>query len=385
MKILQVTDTLSAKGGGPPMVITRLAAAQAALGHNVTLYCYQTPPGDAESPTDDRRAQGRLHQARLVRGGRLERVLPRGAMRDLSRVVSGYDVVHLHGVWYPICLAAARAAQAAGVPYVLAPHGMLDPWALSEKALKKKVFLALAYRAMVNRASLIHALSDYEAQSIGALGYRPPVATIPNGVFLDEIDPLPLPGAYFAAHPELRGEPFVVFLSRLHPVKGLDILVEAFAIVVRRVPGARLVVIGPDWGAEADLRARARTLGVADRVHLVGPAYGKEKFAAMVDAACFCLPSKHEAFSVAIVEALAAGCPVVISEQCHFPQVQSEGAGLCVVRTPEAVAEALTHLLAEPTARGMMGCAGRRLVEARYTWERVAELSIRHYEQVVRQ
>ncbi|MDX2132163.1 MAG: glycosyltransferase [Planctomycetota bacterium] len=379
MKILQLTSSLSAKAGGPPMVVTRLAAAQAGLGHQVTLCSYETAPGDAESPVDMARAGGNLTNARLPRGGRLERVLPRAGMGVLRSMLPSFDILHIHSLWEPICLGASMEARRAGVPYALAPHGMLDPWALSEKALKKKVFLALAYRRMVERAGMIHALSAYEATSIRALGVRAPIETIPNGVFLEEIDPLPAPGSFHAARPELRGEPYALFLSRLHPVKGLDILAEAFARVLQDCPDARLVVVGPDWGAKEPLEAQAKSLGIAERVHLTGPLYAKDKFAAMVDASCFVLPSKHEAFSVAIVEALASSCPPVISEQCHFQEVADEGAGFCVPREPEHVARAMVMLLRDRPLRASMGAAGRAMVESKYTWPRIAAQSVEAY------
>lgn len=379
MKILQLTSSLSAKSGGPPMVVTRLAAAQAGLGHEVTLCAYATAPGDAESPVDMERSGGRLTNVRMPRGGSLERVYPRAGMAFLRDMLPSFDVLHIHSLWEPICLGASMVARSLGVPYALAPHGMLDPWALSEKALKKKVFLALAYRRMVERAAMVHALSRYEAESIRGLGVRAPIETIPNGVFLEEIDPLPAKGTFFAARPELKGEPYALFLSRLHPVKGLDVLCDAFALVLRECPSARLVVVGPDWGAQGALEAQAKALGVADRVHLTGPLYGKDKFAAMVDASCFVLPSRHEAFSVAIVEALAAGCPPVISEQCHFAEVEGEGAGFCVAREAARVAEPMVHLLRDAGLRETMGRAGRAMVEARYTWPRIAAASVEAY------
>lgn len=380
MRILQLAVTLSAKAGGPPMVVTRLAAAQAGLGHRVTLCAYETPAGEAEAPVDIARARGNLENSRIPLPGMVERVYPRVAMAYLRELLRSADILHIHSIWNPICLGASMVAGRLGVPYALAPHGMLDPWALSVKPVKKRFFLSVAYNRLMRRAAVLHALSQYEADSLGELRYGVPIAVIPNGVFLEEIDPLPEPGSFHAAHPELQGEPYALFLGRLHAGKGLDVLVEAFAELPQR-RSSRLVIIGPDWGARAALEAQLDRLGVRDRVHLMGTVYGREKFAALTDAACFVLPSIHEAFSVAVVEALAARCPVVISEQCHFPEAARAGAGCCVKREPRAVGEAVGMLLADGPLRHRMGAAGRALVEERYTWPKIAGMAVDAYQQ----
>ncbi|MEO0483908.1 MAG: glycosyltransferase [Planctomycetota bacterium] len=386
MRICHVITDLDPASGGPPVVASRLAAAQAAAGHEVRLLCY-AKPGDQE------RIDAMLHgmpggDALIIEaqepGGRVERTLTRRANARLQALIEQLDVVHAHGVWDPILRASVMIARRAGVPGVVAPHGMLDEWALSEKPLKKKLALTLAYNAMLKAASMFHALSAYEQDCtrgfIRGLGAETPVEVIPNGVFLDEIDPLPEPGAFYAKHPELNGEPYVVFLSRLHPVKGLPILVEAFASAIRDSAPARLVIAGPDAGAQGDAEQAARDHGVADRVHFVGPQWGSDKYAALRDARCFALPSEHEGFSMAICEALACGLPVAISDTCFFPDVATEGAGFVTPREAPPLAEALKTLLTdEPKARAK-GEAGRRLVEQRYTWPKIAERAVGLYE-----
>jgi glycosyltransferase involved in cell wall biosynthesis len=142
-----------------------------------------------------------------------------------------------------------------------------------------------------------------------------------------------------------------------------------------------LVVAGPNDGARADFCQRIA--GLDDRAHLVGSLHGRDKWAALRDAALFCLPSRQEGFSVAILEALASRTPVVISEACHFPEVAEAGAGEIVPLSADSVAGAVARILADPSARGRMGDAGRTLVEKRFTWRRAAETSLCEYERIL--
>lgn len=385
MRILHVISSLDPVAGGPPMVVSRLAAAQAATGQDVHLVIYDTPPVNDQIDADLRKIPGgsRLTLHRVPEPSRVEWMFSTNARRVIEQVAPGMDVVEVHGIWDPILRAAARVAHRLGKPCVLAPHGMLDPWALSEKSLKKRIALAMGYRSMITHADLLHAHSAYEADSLREGGFNPNVEVVPNGIFLDEFMPLPEKGEYYKRHPELQGQPYVLFLARLHEVKGLDILADAFASILPDLPTTRLVVAGPDFGARAGLVEQVRRLGIADRVHLVGPQYGREKVMAYRDAAVFCLASKHESFGMSVAEAMICGTPVVISENCHFPDVGEVGSGRVVKRDAASIATGLREVLSSPALRERMGAAGQTLIQERYTWERVARRSVEVYEQVI--
>jgi glycosyltransferase involved in cell wall biosynthesis len=207
-----------------------------------------------------------------------------------------------------------------------------------------------------------------------------PTVVLPNGVFLEELAPLPAPGTFRATHPELGAAPFVLFLARLHSKKGLDVLADAFVELGRWRADVRLVVAGPDDGAQVGFLRQVKGAGIAPRVHVVGPLYGRDKLSALVDAACFCLPSRQEGFSVAITEALACGIPVVISEACHFPEVADAQAGIVVPLEPATIARALETILADPALGGRMGQAGAALVRSRYTWDAIAAACLKAYQ-----
>lgn len=381
LRILHVIGGIDPNLGGPATMLISLAAAQARAGHAVTILSYR------QGGNEERLAK----TAALVPGFdrvRVEFLPPMTAgeryfawhAKAWARKHAGmFDVVHTHGVWESVLTAAADAARAADVPYVVTPHGMLDHWALSRKAWKKRLGLRLGKGAFVRGAGAAHVLSIHERDCVVQGGFHARAEIIPNGVFLEQVDPLPAPGAFRATRPEIGSDPYVFFLARLHPEKGLDLLVEAFARLRGELPALRVVIAGPDFGAEAALRAQIARLGVQDRVHLIGPLWDRSKFAALVDAACFCLPSAHEGFSMSIAEALACGTPVVITDLCHFPEVREVGAGEVVERTVEALTEGLRRVLTHPEARAAYGQAGRGLIEQRFTWPRIAERTVALY------
>lgn len=381
MKIYHVVSSIDPAQGGPQAGCLRLAAAQAALGHEVEIISYGGSDirQRALSAAHDVPHLAKVRWHLLADPDRIERVLGLSAARVLRNVLKDASFVHIHGVWEPILKHAARIARSLKVPYCVQPHGMLDVWSMRQKRLKKRVALLLGYRKMLNGAKFIHALNTDEANLLDPLGLTPPRLVIPNGIFLEEFADLPGKGYFAERFPQLQGKRVVLFLSRLHTKKGLDILAAAFSMLAKSHPDVDLAVAGPDGGAKDGFVSLVKDLGITDRVHLTGPIYGAEKLRALMDAACFCLPSRQEGFSVAITEALACGLPVVISEPCHFPEVRTAHAGAVVALEPANVAAAIGDILDNPDMAAIMGENGKRLVHENYTWPRVAELTLQGY------
>lgn len=387
MNVCHVVPSLDPSHGGPPVVASRLAAAQTALGHAVSIVSYDTP-GERVAIERSMRDIPGADRLRLIPlpppQGRLASVFtPTHLVREIEDAIGSAAIVHLHGVWESIIRLAAKSARQLNIPYVVAPHGMLDPWSLSQKALKKKIALAMGYRTLLNHAAFLHVLNADERTLLAPLGLRPRQEVIPNGIFLDEIDGTPLtsstPSTDLNAS-AASANPSVLFLSRLHYKKGLDYLADAFARLHAQQPDWRLVVAGPDGGERTAFEQRIGSLNLNGSVRVVGPVYGGDKFALLRSAALFCLPSRQEGFSVAILEAMACRLPVVVSENCHFPEITAAGAGRVVPLQTDAIAAALIDVAtASPEQRRQMGEAGRRLVEQRFTWEKVAARSIEAY------
>ena len=376
IRILHVIASLDPAKGGPQAVVENLSLAQASLGHRVAVASYAAG-SETTFIAPETLVGVDLHL--LPQGDAVERLTASRMAGALCRLVPKFDVLHLHGVWEPLLLRAAWVARQASKPYLVQPHGMLDPWSLSQGTRKKRLALLLAHRRLLNRAARIVTLNADEARLIRPLGLTAGTVTIANGVSLPTIDAQSVPGQFRAAHPELGGGPFIMFLGRLHHKKGLDVLAEAFRLLAARRPDLHLVAAGPEAGAGDVLRQAAHASGLGDRVHIVGGLFGARKFEALADAACFCLPSRQEGFSVAVLEALSCGLPVAISEECHFPEVELRGAGRVVSLDPSAFAGAIEDILRNPDAAAKMGTNGRRLVAERYTWSRIAVDTIRAY------
>ncbi len=383
MHILHVIGSLDPATGGPAAVALRLAAAQAELGHRVGIVSPAEPDAEARLAGATLRLPGRGRIRRIVAPGTAARspvaTLFRRAEWDAA--LAGADIVHLHGIWEPMLAAAAAASRRAKTPYVVQPHGMLDLWSLAQKPWKKRLALSLGVRRMILRAAFILALNDDEVRLMGVIGSRPapPRLVIPNGVFMEEIEPLPREGSFTGRHPRLTGRRYVLFLSRLHHKKGLDHLAQAFRRIAPLHPDVDLVVAGPDGGGRKPFEQAIAAAGLSRRVLLFDGLWAEDKIAALVDAACFCLPSRQEGFSMAITEAMACGTPVVISEACHFPEVAAEGAGEVLPLDPEAFADALDRILSSPVRAAAMGRAGRSLVRAAYTWPVIGRRTLQAY------
>ncbi len=365
------------------MVAAHTALAESLLGHEVSMLAHHSV-GERD------RAEGMIKNAPvkalvpvdlLPPPGRLDQILGRDTHHLLAQRIRASDMVVVHGLWTSTVRQAASIAWRSGVPYVILPHGMLDPWSLHHKGWKKRLALALAFRRILKRATVIQTTSVEEREGVQLLDLRVPVEVIPNGIFLEEVDPLPTKGTFYTVHPELEGRPFILFLGRLHHIKGLDFLVDAFQSLAREYPRLQLVLAGPDGGGRSSIEAQVQSLGLQERIRLVGPIYGRAKYAALMDAQCFCLPSRHENFGIVVAEAMATRTPVVISDQVQiWPEVKEAGAGLVVPLDAQALSKALAQVLGDDALRQRMGQAGRALVQERFAWPQIASQTIEAYQ-----
>lgn len=296
--------------------------------------------------------------------------------------VRAADGLHVHGIWEASTAEACKLARRLGKPYVLSAHGMLEPWALATKKLKKQVYAALIERANVAGAACLHALTKAEAEQYRAFGATCPVAVVPNAVAVPQTAD---PELFLKHFPDLRGKRLVLFLSRLHPKKGLDLLVTAWGRISETCPDAHLVLAGPDGeGMQAQLTEQAQQAGILHRITFTGMLAGEMKWSALAAAEAYVLPSYSEGLSMALLEAMGMGLPVIATNACNMPEITENGAGWEIQATAEAVTSALGDLLMSSHEENCTkGSNGARLIAARYSPEQVARQMAEVYEFVL--
>jgi glycosyltransferase involved in cell wall biosynthesis len=296
--------------------------------------------------------------------------VPRCLPGRVGEAVRRADVVHLISHWTLLNLLAGWYARRLGKPYVVCPSGALPRFGRSQA--KKRLYNALGGSRLVRQASGHVAITADERAHFRAYGVDPAAVTvIPNGI--DEADLRDQAGAAGFRHRlGLGPDPFVLFVGRLNAIKGPDLLLRAFCAVRDRLPGHHLVLAGPDEGMGEQLDRLAREHGGAGRVHFTGHLDGPSKAAAYHAADLLAVPSRQEAMSIVALEAGATGTPVLLTDRCGFAEVAGAGGGLVVPATVDGLARGLLDLLLHGTDLGAMGARLRRLVLARYTWDRAA-------------
>jgi len=368
IRILHVTSSLSRLGGGIPPVVWELARHQVRWGAQPQV----AGLFDRYTAEDAAGTQVPFYAAR-VRGPAAFGYSP-DLRRHLAASAADVDLVHSHGLWMYPGWEARRGARSRRVPFVVSPHGMLEPWAMHHWRLKKALAAWLFENENLRSARCIHALCEAEAQHVRLLGLTAPIAVIPNGIDLDAAAPTPGRDAIAERFPCLHGRRRALFLSRIHPKKGLPHLLAAWAELGKQADGWMLIIAGPDQGGHAAaMQTLAATLGIEQHVLFTGPLYGEAKREALAGADFFVLPSFSEGFSMAVLEAAASRLPVLLTRGCNFPELAAAGAGLEVNAAMEDIWGGLHQLIDIPDARRIeMGARARRLVETRFTWNTVA-------------
>jgi poly(glycerol-phosphate) alpha-glucosyltransferase len=280
------------------------------------------------------------------------------------------DILHVHGLWMYLSVVARRWHRSTSKPYVVSPHGMLDPWAMRNGFWKKRLAWHAYEDAHLSSAACIHALCEAERVAVRAAGLERPVIVLPNGIERFQ-RPADLP-AWRKKLPE--DAKVLMFLGRLTPKKGVAALIKAWSMVCDQQPAWHLALVGPDEGGYAGLLDGLASAGRRPpRIHLVGPAYGEERSRAYATATAFILPSVSEGQPLAALEALSQGIPALLTPQCNLPEVFEAGCGLEIGTSEEAIAAGVKSLFALPPDKlEAMGARGRDLVAERFNWATTA-------------
>lgn len=370
MRIVHIISNIDATVGGPVFALMGLAKAQLTGADAHVTIAPGLPPGVMPQTIEQLRSAG--VDVVPIRCGESPLGNQTATRQQLRPLIERSDVVHIFGLWEGIQHEAAALCREMHKPHIFEPCGMLDAWSLKRKWLKKKLYMLLRLRRDLNESTAIHVSTTWERDQTARLGLKPPLIVVPAGVELSEFAELPQKGNFRRRHPALEHKPLIVFLGRVFPGKGLEMLIPAMAKMKNQ--SAMLAVVGPDpVGYAARMQALISELRLEQRVLFTGMARGTERIEALVDADLFSLPSEHENFGVAVLEALAAGTPAIVSDQvglCH--DIASAQAGQAVPLNPDRLAESLDAWLADEPRRREAGARGRAMAFERFTWDHIA-------------
>lgn len=366
--------------GGPIRSVHGLCKGLASLGHDVHVFTTNVDgPNDLDVPLNEpvpidgvkvwyfpSRRLRRLHWAPLLG-------------EALEQQVSSFDLLHLHTIYLWPTTAAAHAARRRGIPYVLAPRGMLVSELINGKnRYVKKAWIACFERSNVRHSAMVHFTSTIEAEEARKLGITcRQSCIIPNGI--DPVERSTEDDTPPTAN--TPGRRFLLFIGRVNWEKGLDRLIAALP----RVRDCDLIVAGND---EEDYQRRletmARELGVHERITFVGTVEGPRKAELLGQAAALVLPSYSENFGNVVLEAMAAGCPAIVTPEVGAAEiVQRTGAGVVLEGRPEALAGGINKLLADPQALREMGARARSAIDGQFTWQAIARSTDRVYRRIL--
>ncbi len=347
----------------------------ASVGHTVSIYTSnQSGPSELNVPTDQPVFKDRVE----IRYFPIQHPRFWGfsipLARALHKVISEVDIVHIHSLYLFHDIVASHYCRKYSVPYLIRPHGTLDPFLYRRHRLRKSIVELFFENRNIRKASAIHFTTEQEEKLAKQYTFETPGIVVPNGLYLEEYEKLPKVGSFRSQYPETIGKSIILFFGRLNFKKGLNILVQAFSQVAKKRDDVNLILAGPDnEGYGKKIRSWLRSERVLDRATFTGMLTGEDKLSVLHDADVFVLPSYTENFGISVVEAMACGLPVIISDKVNiWREVAESGAGKVAPCDPDRFAEIILDLLDNPEMAKQMGRKGKALVKKRFQWSKIA-------------
>lgn len=370
MNVLMTVASINPEYGGPAKSVTELSNGLVSKNASVLLFTMGKVDNLIIDSEDEILYKLSLHHkgTSIISGFRSIRHIAQEMKRKLC---GGNDnIIHNHGIWLWVNHMASSVARNTGTPLVVSPRGMLEPWSMDYKKTKKNAAWRLYQKRDLDTANVLHATAVQEAENLRRLGFKQPIAVIPNGV--DQ----PLLKMDVKTRDTRRT---VLFLSRIHPKKGLINLVEAWSRV--RPKGWRVRIAGPDEnGHQKEVIERIKRTSTSDQFEFLGPVYNRNKWDLYAKADLFVLPSYSENFGIVVAEALAAGVPVITTKATPWEDLIKNDCGWWVEVGVEPLADALKSAITlADNKRKEMGLRGRELIQRSYSWSKIATSMLEVY------
>ncbi len=383
LRICQVIASINEHTGGPAFAVTSLAELLAEQGICSYLFTldYQHCGQQVTAPSV------KVHSYHANRITRYIRGLHPLASRSLWELASTkLDLIHSHGLWMFPNLYARQSALKYHLPLVVSTHGMLNSWSIKFHHLRKCIAWLLYEQKNLSSATIFHATSFEEYLAIRSLGFKQPIAMIPNGVEVEDEMKKYNRENLTQEFPELKDQKWLLFMSRIHPKKGIENLLLTWKMISDIFDDWHLIIAGPDTlGYQKKLELLAAQLGVQARVTFTGMLSDYKKKTALTNADLFVLPTFSENFGIAIAEALAHGIPVVTTKGAPWQDLLTYECGWWIENTKPKLAGALTEAMRlSDQERQIMGLRGRNLVKTKYSWHSIAQEMSQVYQWIVR-
>jgi glycosyltransferase involved in cell wall biosynthesis len=387
MKVLHVIPGVGSVYGGPSLSVLSLVEYQTRQGMAVDVVTTNmNGPQQLDVPT----------QTWVAEKGYRIQYFPCWYLQDykisislaqwLKLHVQDYDIVNTHAIFSHANLAAYQTCQRDRVPYIMHPHGMLEPWTLRYKKWKKQPYYQFIEKPALEQASAIRVLATTEVENLQQLGIQTPLALIPNGISAEILATTSDSFLFYQSFPATIDKTLILFLGRIDPKKGLDLLAQAFAQAYQEFPHIHLVIAGPDNIGYLDtVKQFFATQQCLHAVTFTGMITGTLKAAALATADIYVAPSYSEGFSMSVLEGMQAGIPCIITTGCNFPEADEARVAHVVEINADAIANALINCLKDPTAAKAMGDRARQFVQKNYTWDKISSDLIQVYQKVLSQ
>jgi len=372
MKLLHVNADLARTTGGPAKAVIDMAMAVKPHGHDISIFA--TDYGGATVALDEARAAGvdiRLFPVRFPKFWERSPELKRA----LAQTIPSCDLVVIHSLYMYHSWIAANICRRHNVPYIVRPHGTLDPYLYRRHRWRKRILEVLFQNRALREAAAIHYTSDDERRLAEPVAYNRSAEIVPLGLGESDYRPLPAPGTFRARFPELGQRTLVLFLGRLNFKKGLDLLLPAVASAIAQGRDLHLVLAGQNDNMADTLAALIQTHNLSNRITFTGFLAGRDKLAAFADADMFVLPSYSENFAISVAEAMFCRVPVIVSDRVNIcGDVARANAGRVVAPDIAELTEAILELSGDAALRRSLGAAGEALVREQYLHERVGQM-----------